>query len=360
MLWMGLLACGGPDFEESTEDGLRKLSVTAESSNTGVARLPFEVEGGETSLLVTARLEDPMTTHILGLYDADDEPVWLAEDWLGGVETKTNAMFLGTTVSLNWPVLVDDAALTEGTWAVEVGVVDVDLLYSEGLVDVDVLLSQDADFSVGQVDVAVVYTAGLQDDPELTAAIDAAVSLWEDMYGDAGVEISVQTIVWDGTPPSSTPATDDDSTFSEIADLVGLRTIPVVIVENIDGIDALGLAGDIPGPLLVTNKSAVVVSHWQTAGVDLAYTELETRILAETLAHETGHFVGLYHPVETTWESWDALGDTERCGDARDCERVLGDNLMFPYPICFPPPCKVQSNLTDDQHGVMQRYTGVR
>jgi hypothetical protein len=41
------------------------------------------------------------------------------------------------------------------------------------------------------------------------------------------------------------------------------------------------------------------------------------------------------------------------------CENNLGDNLMYPYPICAGARCTRQDQLTEDQQGVAHRYLGV-
>jgi hypothetical protein len=363
LLWLSLVACTGPDVVETTEDGLRRLSVTLESDRKGVATLAFDVEPGETSLLATAQLMAPMTTHILSLRDPDNVAQWKAEEWLGGSLSKSNAQYLGNTVSLNWPVDFTDVALSEGTWRLDLGVVDDQLLYSEGMVDLDVLIKPDADLEGGEVKVVIFYTEALDDDPEvqeeLRGAMDEAILQWEELYAQAGLTVSVRTEDWTGPSPVGTPAEDAESVYRDMAASVSRREVAVVVVPVVEGIDALGISGDIPGPLVATNKSAVIVSHIFTAGIDLRYNTGETRILAETLAHETGHFLGLYHPVETSWEIFDALEDTPDCGGARTCESELGTNLMFPYPLCSPPPCKAQPDLTAGQGSVLNRYTGV-
>ena len=78
--------------------------------------------------------------------------------------------------------------------------------------------------------------------------------------------------------------------------------------------------------------------------------------MGETMAHEVGHYTGLYHPVESNYRAWDALDDTPECTRRRDCEDALGDNLMFPYSICDATSCLVTDQLSADQEGVLQRY----
>ena len=81
--------------------------------------------------------------------------------------------------------------------------------------------------------------------------------------------------------------------------------------------------------------------------------------MGETMAHEAGHYLGLFHPVETSYALWDALDDTPECDDSAACAAALGTNLMFPYPVCAFSECEEQGLLTPKQVGVMHRYVGV-
>ncbi|MEC7983511.1 MAG: hypothetical protein VX278_00020, partial [Myxococcota bacterium] len=77
------------------------------------------------------------------------------------------------------------------------------------------------------------------------------------------------------------------------------------------------------------------------------------------LAHEAGHYLGLFHPHEVDYRSWDALEDTPDCEGSGVCDTSLQGNLMYPYPICSVSSCRPQEELTTDQTGVMHRYVGV-
>ncbi|MEM6926414.1 MAG: hypothetical protein AAF602_05770 [Myxococcota bacterium] len=129
--------------------------------------------------------------------------------------------------------------------------------------------------------------------------------------------------------------------------------------------EIVGLAGGIPGAASATPRSAVQVSTLGAAGTDGRFDGDDIRLLAETMAHETAHYLGLFHPVEaiargTPWSVFDALSDTPRCGSRRTCETRLGSNLMFPFPVCEPgASCDPQEVLTEEQATVMQRYVGV-
>ena len=110
---------------------------------------------------------------------------------------------------------------------------------------------------------------------------------------------------------------------------------------------------------MASTRSAVLVNLALSSGPDGKFDEVETRILGETMAHETGHYLGLYHPVESTWNRWDALPDTPDCNREADCQDAFAQNLMFPYPVCGITSCTAQSDLTPDQAGVVHGHVGV-
>ena len=101
-----------------------------------------------------------------------------------------------------------------------------------------------------------------------------------------------------------------------------------------DGYTILGVAGGIPGPpgLSGTGHSGVAVTM---AG----YTR-QARRVALTMAHEAGHYLGLFHTTEAEATLFDPLDDTPQCERARDanadglldygeCRGAGAENLMF-------------------------------
>ena len=155
------------------------------------------------------------------------------------------------------------------------------------------------------------------------------------------------------------PGTGDGEMEQAASEGDGTQVI-VIVGETIDGgLDYLGVSGNIPGTLVSTGRTGTVVSWLSNAGADAEFDPVEIQIYGETLAHEVGHYVGLFHPVETTYDLWDALDDTEKCAGDNQCETALGANLMFPWPVCDFSGCVSQDQLTPDQQGVMHRYTGV-
>lgn len=347
---------------EDTADGARYLYGTTRTRSSGLARVCIDVEEGDTALMLTAEAESPAEVFIRKLTDPAGVDVLVASDFVDSDESKTNAVFVNGVSSLNWPIDDADPSLVPGCWRVEIGVVDQELEFVDEPANVDVLIKADDDFSAGTLEVALIYTDGLRDDDEVVDAVSEATSRWQTLYEQAGIDITFSSFVLDedGLLP---PAFGEEDRIRVAAADTPARTINLLLSDSVEitGEEVLGIAGDIPGPLVPTAYSAVQLSMIMAAGGDGVFDSMDIRLLSETMAHETAHFLGLFHPVErASWSRWDALEDTPRCGSERACESQLGSNLMFPYPVCMLNTCEAQFELTEDQRGVLNRAVAVR
>jgi len=115
----------------------------------------------------------------------------------------------------------------------------------------------------------------------------------------------------------------------------GRGSLPIFLVRDISG--ALGIAGDIPGawmhPGEITNGIAISVDS-------VLDPEPLTPPFGRVIAHETGHFLGLFHTSELDGTVLDPIDDTPICGPERDtdgdgfllaaeCMGAGGDHMMF-------------------------------
>lgn len=102
----------------------------------------------------------------------------------------------------------------------------------------------------------------------------------------------------------------------------------------------LGIAGGIPGSMAVhgTRASGVALSFDDLASAVMSGFPIE--FLSVVLAHEVGHFIGLFHTTEADGTSLEPLPDTGVCDLSRDangdgmltfdeCSGLGGDNIMF-------------------------------
>lgn len=106
------------------------------------------------------------------------------------------------------------------------------------------------------------------------------------------------------------------------------------IVGGRAGYIILGIAGGIPGPSTVNGTT-----H---SGVAVTMTGFRRNPiqLAQTMAHEGGHYLGLFHTTEAEGTAFDPLSDTPECGNGKDrnadgvvdsseCSGDGADYLMF-------------------------------
>ena len=102
----------------------------------------------------------------------------------------------------------------------------------------------------------------------------------------------------------------------------------------------LGIAAGIPGPNGIPGTAASGVMVSVDTHLDGDGETLLTDLMGETMAHEVGHQLGLFHTTEDTGTEHDPIGDTPECdveydldGDgeltAEECEAAGGRNFMF-------------------------------
>ncbi len=331
----------------------RELTVTSDSDGIAAVDIDvsdhaaFELTGESSQYLSVERLLDPSGDVVVD---------W--QDWTGR-QGLTNAFYVeGKDTVFNWPIRPEDGDLANGTWVLELATVD-DGNYYTGDVDIDVVtkLKLDDDWGSGTLNARIVYCAGLDQDAVVVGGVEGAVARWQDVWAPMGLSVSPSYDSYDCSGDLAFPG--EDSTHADIAASADGSEVTILVGETIDGsTDYLGVSGGIPGTLSDTVHAVVVTSWLANAGTDGQFDSEDLRLFGETLAHEVSHYMGLYHPVEMTWDWWDALDDTSDCSSATACESALGDNLMFPYPVCDGSGCIPQDQLSDAQQGVDHRYTG--
>ncbi len=106
------------------------------------------------------------------------------------------------------------------------------------------------------------------------------------------------------------------------------------IVGGQEGFIILGIAGGIPGPPAIqgTRHSGVALTM-------MGFRD-QPDVLGQTMAHEGGHYLGLFHTSESGGSSHDPLPDTAQCTSSNDddfdgyvttqeCAGKGSDNFMF-------------------------------
>ena len=310
----------------------------------------------ETSVMMMAQSESLIVVKEIQNPGGDTVLHW--EDWKQSQYRLSNSLLLSSSeLSCNWPIRAEDAPLETGTWTFVLGAYDKDGYPAPNSpIDVQVATKQDQDLSSGNFQAWIVTTPTV--DAEVQEALESAVEKWKTLWMNAGIQLTVRygsgaseplPLVYEGT-------TEIEEIRSQGFD----NELLVIVGESFeDAPDILGFSGNVPGSLLAGPRSAIAISWLANAGTDGVFDEQEIQLLSETLAHEAGHYLGLYHPVEIDFTQWDALSDTEECSSQLSCQQALKNNLMFPYPICMGSTCVEQYLLTEQQKTILHQNAGV-
>lgn len=360
ILLLGCIGRGEP-IEDPTgpaADMLRREAWSDQSDRNGVLSATVPIEDGDAAFLLT--VESDYYPVLETVYDPSGQTVLSWEDWTDSDQSLTWAFFWGgKAMAFNWPVREQDGPLAPGDWTVDVALVDSQGYYASRK-DAELVLhrKQDPDLAAGTVRARIVWAEGEGGDEDVRAAAEQAVERWREVWAAQGLVLEES---WhDSELPSNLSFADSGSAkVEENAERFEGRELILVLGESIQGqADTYGVAGGIPGSIEPTRSTYVVVSWLAHAGNNGRFDEDEIRLMGETMAHECGHFMGLFHPVESSYDAWDALDDTEDCRTWQSCENKLGENLMFPYPICDWQECAPQPDLSEQQRGVAHRYLG--
>jgi len=365
----GLAACGGWDEEPKYGERIASGSVITGSDGTGKVRLPLPDDFSTAKVLFRfTNVEEGQTVYVETIESADGTVLRNLFSDVEIDEMPTGAVSNQRINHFNWPIQDGDADLAGDRLVVTVGAVTSDgqNLSAGSEIDVQALLVQDTDFSGGLLTVYVHWTAGMEQDADLKADVEAAVAKMTAIYAEVGLTLNVEYRTQDDSPilaegVISRPGFGSPDAWMGISESTDDLAIDLVLVDSIAGVDdaVLGAAGSIPGGVLASERSGVILSTSANAGPDLVFSDSEIDLFGTTMAHEVGHMLGLFHPVETNYERWDAISDTEKCQGAAGCQGQLGSNLMYPTALCDSDSCLAQESLTPGQVSVVHRYAGV-
>jgi hypothetical protein len=362
--WLAVLGLTGCEalvelYSDPEINGDLATQTTSVTSNAGgIATFEIDVASNTEGFLLTA--ESNQWLALEKVTDPSGEVALHWEDWYGVNRSLTGAFYAdGKDLLFNWPIRAEDGPLTPGVWRVEVAAINANNYYApDTTVDATLQHKRDSNLDEGNVYVRIVYAEGVGDNDEVVQGTEDAVDHWIEIYAERG--LSLEVAYDDGTVDADLPFPDsgEEDLVAESANGDN-KDITLVIGETIDNsTEYYGVAGSIPGALIAAPRSLVVISWLANAGGDGSFSDEDVRIYGETLAHEVGHYLGLFHTVESDYAAWDAIDDTEECSSAGSCDQDQGDNLMYPYPVCDWSSCTPQTTLSDGQSGVIHRYTG--
>jgi len=359
-----LLLCvliSGCNKAKTDPTGLLDLEEWSASTRNGRLQVDVQVESNTGAFLLSAQNEDDsILLSVEEVYNPSGELVMSWEDWWYSSEWPGESFFpYYKDMFFNWPIREQDGPLTQGKWKVVLGAVNKNMAYKDTELELALQRKQDSNNDRGTVYIWLVYAKGLEDEDEIREATESAIERWREVWSPYGLQLEVEaTEIRKVDPKLPIPGRNSDQLL-EASSRTNGEQITVVIGETVDGDKwTYGMAGGIPGGLVPTDRSAIAISWLAHAGTDGKFSKDETRLYGESVAHEVGHYMGLPHPVEDGYESWDALDDTPQCTSQTACEDALGENIMYPYSICSWTSCLATHELTDDQVGVAQRYAG--
>jgi hypothetical protein len=187
----------------------------------------------------------------------------------------------------------------------------------------------------------------------------AAVAIVTEIYAAIGVKIGPISYVDLGPESEALAVVQDRDDMGQLFSLgkSNAQALNYYFIEQFNfenGAGIIGISGGIPGPVALPGLAR--------GGVAVALSVLErTETLATAMAHEGGHYLGLFHTSERTGRSFDPLLDTPECPisndadadmkiDSRECAGKGADNLMF-----WQASGNAQRQLTNDQRFVLLR-----
>lgn len=284
-----------------------------------------------------------------------DPATWGTPNGIGSIYFGTEAVWTGSMTVPNTTNMLDyvDAhgGVPSGSWSVEVNdyarecrgttgcvVGDGRSGYPAGSYDVTVLLKAGPVVSTGTLDVTFYLVTDRLD--AATAPASGSVARMEQTLAGylAGAGISLGTVRFVDLPPATKARfaagvdTDDTSPCGEVASVLQTsgpgNTMNLFLVNHLASTQVgttrvVGVDGTIPGPSSVggTVASGALVSVEDLAvgqgttacagAVNLAGCGADGT--AYVAAHETGHFLGLYHPTESYGTLFDPVKDTPTC-----------------------------------------------
>lgn len=192
---------------------------------------------------------------------------------------------------------------------------------TESMLSFELVLVEGLDLDIDALDQAMVHAASI-----LEAADTGPLEVW-----------AVDSVPFEGGPFVAHSGPDIDALRASYYPTDDRSMVVYLIEDFVDQAGLAGVAAGLPGPNGIpgTPASGVVVaiaSHRQADG------SLAINVLGETIAHEAGHQIGLFHTSERDGSNHDLAHDTPMCSLDMDAngdgaltadECPDGQNLMF-------------------------------
>lgn len=365
VFFFSLSACvagdGDDDNDDSGDSGKLDLEISATTNDNGSATINFRTANDVSKFSVIAESGSNRSVRINRLtvggkdyLNPGGESVSFA-DTFSPVLATANVPSRDFDESLSSPQDVTVSASVEGSQT------------GNNSVLFKVTSRTDGNTRSGKVRMNVFYVGSVASQESTKEAIRSGLNIARDIFSNsAGISLTITEA--DVSGPVNIPIpTEGSSLYLNSSSAAASPAVNVFFGGDIASVsgEVLGISASIPGPPTPSSKSAVAISIFTSAGADGFFDSEDIRILGETIAHESGHFMGLFHPIDfngSVVSNTDPLTDTAGCSFVTDCvtNPDLTSNLMFPSPVQdgnggFVP----QNKLTSQQRGVINLYSAV-
>ena len=197
--------------------------------------------------------------------------------------------------------------------------------------------------------------------------IASALTVMASIYDNNGITLSVKnTITISDSQYAIVSSSFIDATTSSLVSQGSEDTVNLFFVEDQPSSETaiLGVSAGIPGSMSIASSWNGVINYLSAHATG---STLNSQVLGETVAHEMGHWLGLFHTTEAAGSSFDPLSDTAQCpisldGDsdgkvyAEECEGYGADNLMFwtTWSTSSQAAGKTQEKLSTEQQYILK------
>ncbi len=324
-------ASGGQPGWRVTRQDLGRIAVT----NTTTGRVSFTVPDGTVSFTLVAGLPSDVQA-VVPVTVTGPDGVLYDYDQPDNARFRTLGLSYAPYAALypNTPRL----ALQAGdTFAFDLAAT------APTTLQVDVLFKQGrGELTHGSLPLVFFFPAGATLDAaraRTDTTLQQSIASIQSLYASIGLTLTIDDRSYVDLPGASGLATIDERAqlqalfaLANTSPVVGLSYFVVDRFTFSSGL--LGLAGGLPGSpgLEGVDRAGVAIPYAQFGG--------DAAALAQVMAHEAGHYLGLFHTTESDGQTHDPLDDTPACpasldtnGDGRvdstECQAHGADNIMF-------------------------------
>ena len=360
-------AVGGGEDKPQT-NGESNFTLSATTNEKGIAAVSFGMPSGVTKFSVTAKTQkSTASVRYTQIKNSN------GDDYLfpGGSSLSLGDTYGVAVKAINIPSRsVDRGVSNDLTYNITLQVIDSsgDQLAGE-TISVTVNGKNDPSLDSGSMTMNLFYVGDVGADPDTLTAVKTALNTTKAIFsGPGSISLRINEFSIEGPVVLPSPL-NGSSIYQSASGMAPSPAVNIFIGGDIGGTGlgggVLGFAADIPGPPFSSPRSVTAISIFENAGPDGIFSAQDARLLGETIAHESGHFMGLFHPIDFSGSSvafTDPLADTPSCSFITEClsNSVLSHNLMYPSPVADGSGGFVNQNeLTSNQGSVMNRYLAV-